>query len=159
MALNLRSLRWFEACACTPTSRGLPSSPAKHRCHDKVMASFVAHDLLVLDSPPEPLDENVVEDPPFAVHADGDAVGLQNVGKILACELRSLVGVEDLRDAEGKSLFEGLHAKGGVEGKGYLPGEHVPAVPVHDCREVDEAFPHGDVGDVGTEDMVGLCDV
>ena len=96
---------------------------------------------------------------PFAVHADGDVVVLQNVGKILARELRSLVGVEDLRDAKGKSLFEGLHAKGGVEGKRYLPGKHVPAVPVHDCREVDKALPHGDVGDVRTEDLVGPCDV
>ena len=35
----------------------------------------------------------------------------------------------------------------------------VPAVPVHDRREVDEALPHGDVGDIGTEDLVGSDDV
>ena len=31
-ALDPRSLRWFEACACTPASRGLPSSLVQHGC-------------------------------------------------------------------------------------------------------------------------------
>ena len=112
-------------------------------------------DLLPLDGPPEPFDEDVVEDPALAVHADGDIVSLQNVGKILARELRSLVGVEDLGDANGQSLFKGLHTEGSVEREGDLPGEHVPAVPVHDCREIDEALLHGDIGYVRAEDLVG----
>ena len=29
--LNCRRLRWFEVCACTPTSRDPPSSLVKHR--------------------------------------------------------------------------------------------------------------------------------
>jgi len=116
-------------------------------------------DLLVLDGPPKSLDEDIVEDPAFAVHADGDAMGLQKVGKLLARELRSLVSVEDLRYTNGKSFFESLHTKGGIEGQRYLPGKHVPGVPVHDRREIDEALSHGNVSDVCAEDVVGLCDV
>ena len=65
------------------------------------------------------------------------------------------VGVEDLRDADCKSLFKGLYAEGGVEGKGNLPGEDVPAVPVHDRRKIDEALLHGDVSNVRAKDLVG----
>ena len=32
MALYHSSLRWFEACSCKPTPRGLPSSFMQHGC-------------------------------------------------------------------------------------------------------------------------------
>ena len=42
----------------------------------------------------------------------------------------------------------------GVHGVGELPGQHVPAVPVHDGHQVQEALRHGDVGDVRGPDLV-----
>ena len=53
--------------------------------------------LLIFDGPPEPFDEDIVEDSALTVHADGNAMVLENVGEFLACELRSLVGIEDVR--------------------------------------------------------------
>src|SRR4051812_155385 len=64
---------------------------------DRVIGSEV--DLLVLDRPPEPLDEDVVAPGALAVHADGDAGLVQHAGEASAGELRALIGVEDLGPA------------------------------------------------------------
>ena len=64
---------------------------------DGVVGSQV--DLLVLDRPPQPLDEDVVAPRALAVHADGDPGLQQDAGEGVAGELRPLVSVEDLRPA------------------------------------------------------------
>jgi hypothetical protein len=53
--------------------------------------------LLVFDAAPQPLDEHVVAPGAFAVHADRNAVVGEHAGEGRAGELRTLVGVEDLR--------------------------------------------------------------
>ena len=54
-------------------------------------------DVLVLHRPPQPLDHNVVERTPDAVHADRDLRTAQHASKRLGGELAALVGVEYLR--------------------------------------------------------------
>src|SRR3712207_4789164 len=61
---------------------------------DRVVGSEV--DLLVLDRPPQPLDEDVVAPGALAVHADGSTGLVQHAGEGVAGELRALSGVEDL---------------------------------------------------------------
>ena len=56
-------------------------------------------DLLVFETAPQPLDEDVVHAPALAVHADHDPVPFQGAGEIVASELAALVGIEDLRPA------------------------------------------------------------
>ena len=64
-------------------------------------------DLLLFQRGPQPLDEDVVEDPPATVHADENSVVLEQAGEIVAGELRSLVGVEYHRtDAVRERLVE-----------------------------------------------------
>src|SRR5690348_9691424 len=53
---------------------------------------------LVFDRAPQPLDEDVVDPAALAVHADADAGALQDIEPLLGGELRTLIGVEDLRD-------------------------------------------------------------
>jgi hypothetical protein len=55
--------------------------------------------LLVFHRTPEPLDEDVVQTTPLAVHRDLDAVGQQHAGKLQGGKLTALVCVEDLRHA------------------------------------------------------------
>src|SRR6202030_1119800 len=55
--------------------------------------------LLVFETAPRRLDEDVGHAPALAVHADRDAMPLQGAGKIVASELAALVGIEDLRPA------------------------------------------------------------
>ena len=49
--------------------------------------------LLVLQTAPQPLDEDVVHEPALAIHADLDAVAFEHAGEVMAGELRTLVGI------------------------------------------------------------------
>src|ERR1700733_5483501 len=53
--------------------------------------------LLILQAAPQPLDEDVVQKPPFAVHADPHARGLKFIQERGAGELHTLISVENLR--------------------------------------------------------------
>ena len=57
-------------------------------------------DPFVLHGPPQALDEDVVVAAPAAVHADRDPVIPQHLGKLVAGELRPLIGIEDAGIAE-----------------------------------------------------------
>src|SRR5215212_8657625 len=116
-------------------------------------------DLLVLDRPPEPLDEDVVAPGTLAVHADGDAGLVQHAGEVVAGELRALIGVEDLRPAvAGQRLFQRLDAERRLQGDRQPPGENPTAEPVDHGGQVDEAACHGHVGEVHGPDLVGSVD-
>ena len=90
-------------------------------------------DLLIFETAPQPLDEDVVHTPALAVHADHDPVPFQGTGEVVASELAALVGIEDFRSAIARERFlECLDAKIGVERVGEASGEHRAAHPVHD---------------------------
>jgi hypothetical protein len=111
-------------------------------------------DLLVLDRPPESLDEHVVESPATAVHRDGNAALLQSAREGRRRELGSLVGVEDFRAGVGQRRIESIHAEVAGQRVGEPPRQHVAAVEIHDGREVEEAVLQGDVGDVAGPDLI-----
>ena len=52
-------------------------------------------DLLVFDALPEPLNEHVVSPATLAVHADGDVVGFECLGKFQAGKLAASIAVHD----------------------------------------------------------------
>lgn len=62
-------------------------------------------DALILQGPPEPLDEDVIETVPFAVHRDAGADPFQPVDSGERRELRPLIGVHDLGRAEAGDRF------------------------------------------------------
>ena len=64
-----------------------------------------------------------------------------------AAELIALAGVEHLGPAPGQRLRKRLGAKAGLQRVGQSPGHHVAAVPVHDCRQVEKAAGHGQIGE------------
>jgi len=65
-------------------------------------------DFLVLHATPQTFDEHVVAPRAFAVHADRDAAILEHRGEGLTGELRTLVGVEDLRLPVARQRFSKL---------------------------------------------------
>jgi len=66
-------------------------------------------DPFVLHGPPQALDEDVVVAAPASVHADRDPVIPQHLGKLVAGELRTLIGIEDAGLAEpGEGLAQRL---------------------------------------------------
>ena len=68
-------------------------------------------DLFVFQAAPQPLDENIVQPAPAAVHADARALGFQLVGKRRTGELCSLVGVKDLWSPFSQGVVEGIEAE------------------------------------------------
>ena len=94
-------------------------------------------DSFVFQGTPESFDEDVVLEPPLAVHADLDVPGLEDGGKCLTGKLAPLIGVEDLRSAVfEKSFFERLDAESGVQRVGQPPGQDFPGGPVHSAIRV-----------------------
>ena len=59
----------------------------------------------------------------------------------------------------GYCLFQGLNTEGRIKRIGEPPGQYLPTCPVHDGNEIAEALMHGNVGDVGTPDVIGLGNV
>src|SRR5271155_5357206 len=57
-------------------------------------------DPFVLHGPPQALDEDVVVAAPASIHSDLDPVIPQHLGKIIAGELPTLIGIEDAGFAE-----------------------------------------------------------
>lgn len=112
--------------------------------------------VLILDSPPESFDKDVVLAAPPTIHADGDLVVLEGLDKAVAGKLRSLVGVENRWSAiTAQGLLEGLDTKVRLKGIGNPPGQDFAAVPVHNGHKVHKPSFHWDVGDVGGPDLVG----
>ena len=54
-------------------------------------------DVFVFHAAPEPSDEDVVQRPSSPVHTDGDLALFENPSERAAGELRTLIGIEDLR--------------------------------------------------------------
>ena len=92
----------------------------------EAVGQLVQVDRLVLERPPEALDEDVVHAAAPAVHGDGDIRVLERAGEVAAGELAALVGVEDLRPAvSGQRLGQGLDTEPGVHGVRQPPGQNV----------------------------------
>src|SRR5580692_10644869 len=74
-------------------------------------------DPFVLHGPPQALDEDVVVAAPASVHADLDPAIPQHIGELVAGELRTLIGIEDVGFAEpGEGLAQRLDAEPRREG-------------------------------------------
>lgn len=77
----------------------------------------VQEDALIFKGSPEPLDEDVVEKTPLAVHGDSNPGLLQTVRPSPRCELATLIGIEDIRTAVTvQSLFQRIDAELNIHG-------------------------------------------
>ncbi len=116
-------------------------------------------DLVVLESPPKALRNDIVQSPTFAVHAKRCPRVQENLGEVRASEGGTLVGIEDFRrPVDPKSLFHGLDAKEPVTGIGQPPAQNGTSTPVQDRHQVGPPPAQPDVGDIGTPDLVWTVD-
>lgn len=70
-----------------------------------------------------------------------------------ACELRSLIGIEDRRHALFHRLAHGNPAEEIIWGVRQLPDQDGTAEPIDDGYQVHKAAAHGHVGDVRAPDL------
>ena len=116
--------------------------------------------LFIFQTPPKPLDEDVVHPTASPIHADLDTLLLKLGDPLFSGELAALIRVEDLWFATraAQRLFQSPHAKGAVHGVADFPSENGPAVPIHDCHHVGVTFRHRNVGNVSAPDFVDGVD-
>ncbi|MEY9707848.1 hypothetical protein ACVI1J_010266 [Bradyrhizobium diazoefficiens] len=80
-ALYPRSSEWFDVYPCRSTSEGHPPSLTKLRQASCRSLTSTAHDVLMLERPPQPLDEDVVHPATAAIHGDIDPCARQRAGE------------------------------------------------------------------------------
>ena len=115
--------------------------------------------LLVLQRLPEPLDEHVVAPAALAVHADGNAVALEQRDEFHASELAALVGVHDLGHPVALDrLLDRLDAEVRRQGVREPERENLAARPVHHRHQVHEPTAHRNVGDIERPDVIRFLD-
>lgn len=110
--------------------------------------------LLVLARALKPLDKDVVVHPPASVHAHLDPFVFQKTCESHVRELRALVRVENLRIRDPECFPQRLR----VQGRGKLLGDEIPAVPVHDRREINESMSKKDLSYIVRARRIGLID-
>ena len=111
--------------------------------------------LLVLHRAPEPLNIDIVEAPVHAVHADGDAVGLEDFDKGGRGELTTLISIEDRRHSPYRNrFFQGGNTEGGIDGVRQLPRQYPAAIEIQDGHQKDVTPLEFKIGDVGGPDLV-----
>lgn len=115
-------------------------------------------DVLVLERPPETLNEYVIEGSSLAVHADRDASRMESFREEGTCKLSSLIGVEDFRRSLVQCFVKRLEAEIDVHRVREFPGEYVAAVPIHDGDQVQKTVSQRNVRDVARPHLIGAVD-
>src|SRR5262245_41112619 len=75
----------------------------------------------VFQCSPQPLNENIVQGPAAAIHADQNVLGFESPSECRAGELRSLVGVEDFRTTMPQRAIQSRAAESSVQARRYFP--------------------------------------
>ena len=117
----------------------------RHRCVS------IRIDVLVLDRAPETLDEDVVQSAATAIHADANASTLQDRREGKSSKLDTLVGIEYLWLTPCQRLLQSHLTEQAVQRIRELPGQHIAAMPIHDCHQVHEALSHWYIGDISVD--------
>ena len=111
-------------------------------------------DLFILERAPQSFSKDVVHTPSPTVHADVDHLSFEHAREGGAGKLGALVGIEDSGSAGHKSLLQGRQAETSLHRDRGLPGEDIPAEPVHDRHQVEPAAVKPDVRDIRRPNLI-----
>lgn len=70
----------------------------------------------------------------YSIHADTNPLRFQAVFVFYACKLIPLIRLESLRFAPLERVLQCFHTKHDIQRIGQVPGQHIPAVPVHHTK-------------------------
>ena len=113
-------------------------------------------DLFILERAPQSFSKDVVHTPSPTVHADVDHLSFEHAREGGAGKLGALVGIEDSRGTGHKSFLQGHQAETSLHRDRGLPGEDIPAEPVHDRHQVEPAAVKPDVRDIRRPNLIRL---
>src|SRR5262250_2840810 len=71
--------------------------------------------VLILDRPPKPFDEHIVQGAASAIHAHPNVGGFETGGELLGGELIILISVKDVRPAQEQRLLESFQTEPAIE--------------------------------------------
>lgn len=105
-------------------------------------------DLFPFDRPPQSFGENIVERTATAVHADRHRMGLEQLDVPRACELATLITVEDLRLHLAEDERQQRDDMVGRQTVDQPPGHHVAREPVQHGDQIQPATAQSDVCEI-----------
>lgn len=110
--------------------------------------------ILIFHTPPEPLDEDIVQR--SASHTDFDLLAFEYIGKDYAGELDALIRVEGLRfPVVLQGFFQTIHTEAGIQAVANPPTQHLAAVPIDDRHQIGELTRQPHIGDIGAPHLIG----
>ena len=96
-------------------------------------------DLLLFDGAPEPLHKNSVQGSPFAIHADLDLSGLQQLALLWTGTMAALIALADQRHRLSQCALRGRKHTRHFQHLISLPADDVARVPVQDRHQLHPA--------------------
>lgn len=132
-------------------------SQARHGLGNALIGLEV--NLLILDRPPQALDENGIQRAASPIHADDDVRFLKTPREGVAGQLAALIGVENLGLASTQRSIQCLQAEIDFQADRNRPGEYIATEPVDDRHQLDKALSHPYIGDVATPDLIHLINL
>src|SRR6266516_606090 len=110
--------------------------------------------LVVLYTPPEPLNKNIVQCSSSSIPTDTHISSLQPVDKLVTGKLRSLVIVENLWLRGLKCLVKCLQTKGCLQSAGGLPGQDIATEPVDNRDQIEKTSSQADIRDICAPNLI-----
>ena len=123
------------------------------RSASSLSPEFVQVHRLVLQRPPQPLDEDVVVEAAPAVHRERHARPQHPVRERLAGELGALSVLRISGARRPSGSVQGVHAERLVHRVRQPPHEHATGRPVHDGHQVEKPLRDRGIGDVNSTFM------
>src|SRR5690606_16216266 len=121
-------------------------------------------DVVVLQGAPEAFDEDVVNGPALAIHADAHAFAHGSCTEefliFIGGELATLITIDHLRGAVG--AYRIAHHRAypiGIHGIAHAPAHDIPAPHIDDRAHVHVTATHGYVGHVDRPHLVRALDL
>lgn len=120
--------------------------------------NFIDIDPVIFQCPEEPFRPSIVQTLTLAVHANPDAVLLEQRAVVRVSEMATLITVDDFRFETSQGSLQAVQDKGFIESARQFIINNVPAEPVDDDEQVHKAFGHRNISDIDAPDLVGLGD-
>lgn len=105
--------------------------------------------LILFQTPPETLSENIVYPSSFSVHTDSDIISLESSCKYFTGELRPLICIEYLWFPMNFYCFsETINTESNIHSSGDFPCKCLSRIPVNNSHEIYPTMFQTNVGDI-----------
>jgi len=105
-------------------------------------------DLVVLQTAPEALNDDVIRGTALTIHADPHLLALEQINKLRTGEMATLIAVDNVGLTPRQRPCCRLQHEGDLQALVQLPVDDKAGIPVHDGVQIHPAVLHPDIRDV-----------